>query len=198
MRQLQQAGIYVIPGLASPSEIIFKTKSWDYILQNRFIQVLESLHKFENVIGYFLVGSPDTLPFVKAAVRELKTHIRQRGIRNIPIGYIGADRGTASIGDYLSCGEPNTIIDFYGIIPVPACSNSSEKVPFFQNMAARYLDYPIPTFLFNYTCTSSKIEELFSETQVLYGNNVTPIISGGLTGFFYQSRMWERTNPGES
>jgi 1,3-beta-glucanosyltransferase GAS1 len=200
MEKLQAAGIYVLFGLTSTTPAEATMNSWNYIQQNNFTRLLDNLRHFENVMGFFFPPSdsskPQSLPFVRAAAREMKSYIKNKGYRSIPIGYMGTDHGSKATSVFLNCGEQISAIDFYGIIPHPSCSDVSSAQPFLEHLASQYSSYSVPTFLFKFICPASDPQEHYRDLQYLYGNNVSRVFSGGVAAFFLESRVEGVPEPG--
>jgi hypothetical protein len=200
MEKLQAAGIYVLFGLTSTTPAEGTMGSWGYIQQNNFTRLLDNLRHFENVLGFFFPPSdrsnPQSLPFVRAAAREMKSYIKSKGYRSIPVGYIGTDDGSKATSEFLNCGDQGSAIDFYGIIPYPSCSDVSSAQTFLENLASQYSSYSRPTFLFKFVCPASDPKEHYRDMQYLYGNNVSRVFSGGVGAFFLESRVEGTPEPG--
>ncbi|KAI9878038.1 MAG: 1,3-beta-glucanosyltransferase gas1, partial [Watsoniomyces obsoletus] len=84
MQALQAAGIYVIADLSSPgTSIIRDAPTWNDDLYARYTSVVDTLSVYPNTLGFFAGNevsnnntNTDASAFVKAAVRDMKTYIR--------------------------------------------------------------------------------------------------------------------------
>ena len=162
MAQLASADIYVISDLGEPgTSIESNNPEWDVTLYQRYTGVVDALSKYRNVIGFFAgnenVSSDNqtaAAAFVKAAVRDTKTYIKNQNYRStLGVGYATADVPSRNY----------------------ASSSYGERVQFFS-------DYPVPVFFAEYGCIeglSSPTSRPFTEVEVLYGN-MTDVFSGGI------------------
>ena len=94
MRLLQDNGIYIFADLSQPRvSITVDTPTWDDTLYSRYISVVDAIQNYTNVIGFFAGNEVPNSPsntgaavFVRAAVRDVKAYIKQKGYRNIGVG----------------------------------------------------------------------------------------------------------------
>ncbi|PMD52703.1 glycoside hydrolase family 72 protein [Hyaloscypha bicolor E] len=98
MSAFEDAGIYVMVGLASPLTGINRTSpAWTTSQLSSFSAVMDNFASFDNTLGFF-VGNEvvndmtvsDVAPYVKAAALDLKSYRDSKGYRQIPVGYSGA------------------------------------------------------------------------------------------------------------
>jgi hypothetical protein len=86
--------------------------------------------------------------FVKAAVRDTKSYISQRGYRKIPVGYAADDdadlRGI--ITQYFDCGTDAERVDFWGLNIYEWCGQSSFKVSGYADRTKEFEPFNIPAF----------------------------------------------------
>ena len=95
MDTLAKAGIYVILDVNTPHSSITRSDAscsynTDY-LQEVFASIVE-FAQFDNTLGFFAGNevindgpSLEAAPYVKAVVRDMKTFIKNRGFRTIPL-----------------------------------------------------------------------------------------------------------------
>lgn len=117
MNALANAGIYVLAGLGLP-DLSVDTGSllWNQTIFDRFTGVIDSIARFSNTLGFFVTEAADFfdtrnegIPFIKAAVRDVKAYIDQRQYRRIPIGWYHSIEASNQT-DYMVCDD--TKIDF--------------------------------------------------------------------------------------
>ena len=88
MELLQDHGIYVISDLGNPSISINRADpQWNTELFDHYQQVVDGLSKYSNVLGFFAgnevsnnQSNTGASAYVKAAVRDTKAYIKQKGL----------------------------------------------------------------------------------------------------------------------
>lgn len=200
---LQDAGIYLIADLGQPSLSINRdTPEWDETLYARYTSVVDSLHNYTNVLGFFAgnevsnnATNTGASAFVKAAVRDTKAYIKRNNYRTIGVGYATNDDPDirAKLPDYLNCGPADSSIDFWGYNIYSWCGDSSYKASGYDTRTEEFSNYSVPVFFAEYGCNQPEPRK-FSEVQALYGNQMTPVWSGGIVYMYFQ----EANNYGET
>lgn len=195
MNALNDAGIYVIADLSAPRDSIDRSSpSWDLELYNQYTSVVDLFSNFTNVLGFFAGNevtnnftNTDASAFVKAAVRDMKTYIKDKGYRTIPVGYSSNDDADTrvSIADYFACGDDDVKADFYGINMYEWCGNSSFKTSGYSDRTAEFKNLSIPVFFSEYGCNEVRPRE-FTEVQALYGDDMTDVWSGGIVYMYFE------------
>ena len=161
MAELAAAGIYVVTGLGGgkSANINGSDPSWDYDLYQRYTAVIDSFQNYTNVLGFFagneVALTTDTtaaMAFAKAAVRDTKAYIRQKGYRDIPVGYATSNSLEIRIqlADYLNCGDANDTADFQGLNVYSWCGNATLESSGYTDLIAEYQNYSVPVFLSEY------------------------------------------------
>lgn len=199
MEQLASADIYIMADLGEPSTSIRSNDpEWDVSLYRRYTSVIDTLSKYNNVIGFFAgnenVSSGNqtsAAAFVKAAVRDCKGYIQSQGYRNtLGVGYATADVPARNeLAAYFAC-EPgssgnSTQIDFWGYNVYSWCGNSSYTDSQYDDRVEFFSEYPVPVFFAEYGCivgledVGGPTHRPFTEVPVLYGN-MTEVFSGGI------------------
>jgi hypothetical protein len=91
---------------------------------NQFIVTIDNLRQYPNVLAFNVgnevvtgVNNTDTLPFIKAAARDIKSYLRSVSSSAL-VGYTSTDGDENSWRDatanYLTCDSDATSIDLYG------------------------------------------------------------------------------------
>ena len=196
MTLLANAGIYVLVDLVAPGYTISTTNPvWNDVLYNRYASVIDAMQNYTNMLGFIVgddvasgVGSKDSGPYIKAAVRDMKAYIREKNYRSIPVGYVNsvlqgsnaqASDASMSIWNYLNCGDQNDAIDFWGANIVAWCKDSTFTDSGYNDVTTKLKNYSIPTFLAAYGC-SIPLQRDFSEIHLLYSFLMTPTWTGGI------------------
>lgn len=184
MNELANAGIYVLIDLMAPGFTISTTNPvWNGVLYDQYTSVVDAMHSYSNLLGFviadgvaFDTGSNASAPYVKAAVRDVKAHIRRKNYRPIPVGYVGY-----VVSSYLNCGNQSDSIDFWGVtmpINFPMSDNDARFLPF---------NYSVPMFIAAYGWLPSTVDltkavfvsHPFSDIPILFGA-MSSVWSGGL------------------
>ncbi|KAH3679854.1 hypothetical protein WICMUC_000597 [Wickerhamomyces mucosus] len=190
-----KAGIYVISDLSEPdTSISRKDPSWDVEIFERYIKVVDSLNKYDNLLGFFAGNevtndktNTDASPFVKASIRDIKNHIQEQGYRKIPVGYSTNDDSETrkNLADYFACEPDNSTADFYGINMYEWCGYSTYWASGYRERTNEFKDYPIPVFFSEFGC-NTKRPRPFTEVEALYGEWMTDIWSGGIAYMYFE------------
>ncbi|KAI9680750.1 MAG: 1,3-beta-glucanosyltransferase gas1 [Caeruleum heppii] len=195
MQLLEDAGIYVISDLSEPNlSIVRDSPVWNSELYDRYIAVVDVLSKYSNVIGFFAgnevsnaANNTAASPFVKAAVRDIKAYIRQRNYRPMGVGYATSDDEQIrdNIADFFNCGPQEEAIDFYGYNVYSWCGDSNYQESGFKDRTEDFATYSVPVFFAEYGCNQPSPRE-FSEVGTLYGDEMSPVWSGGIVYMYHQ------------
>ncbi|SCW02130.1 LAFE_0E14840g1_1 [Lachancea fermentati] len=195
MTALADAGIYVIADLSEPSLSINRdSPSWDLDLYNRYTEVVDALHNYTNVLGFFAgnevsnnASNTDASPFVKAAIRDVKKYISDKGYRSIPVGYSTNDDEDTRVpmADYFACGDQDVKADFYGINMYEWCGSSSFTASGYADRTKEFSNLSIPAFFSEYGCNEVQPRK-FEEVSALYSDNMTSVWSGGIVYMYFE------------
>ncbi|KAK2738560.1 1,3-beta-glucanosyltransferase gas1 [Myotisia sp. PD_48] len=195
MELLDKAGIYVVADLSEPeTSIIRSDPKWNDDLYERYTTVVDELAKYSNVIGFFAgnevsnnLTNTDASAFVKAAVRDTKAYIKKKNYRPLGVGY--ATNDDADIRDdmtnYFNCGNREETIDFWGYNIYSWCGDSSYTKSGFDKVVKDFSDFNVPVFFAEYGCNIVR-PRMFTEVQAIYGDKMTPVISGGIVYMYFQ------------
>ena len=190
------AGIYMILDVNSPlpDQSLDRgapgsSYSSDYM--KRVFAVVEAFKNFPNTLGFFSGNEvineqsvPQVPNYIRAVTRDLKDYISKQVNRAIPVGYSAADVRDI-LGDtwaYLSCNvpdSPTSKIDFFGLNSYSWCGDSSFTTSGYNILIAQFSNTTIPVFFSEYGC-NKVTPRTFTEVPVLYGDQMTPVMSGGL------------------
>ncbi|EPS39167.1 hypothetical protein H072_7037 [Dactylellina haptotyla CBS 200.50] len=195
MKMLVAAGIYVVADLSEPGLSINRDAPvWDHHLYERYTAVIDELQQYDNVMGFF-AGNEVTnnktntgaSPFVKAAVRDMKAYIKEKGYRQIPVGYATNDDETIrnQMADYFDCGPSESAVDFWGYNIYSWCGQSSLQISGWDKRTEEYKDYNIPVFFAEYGCNEVQPRR-FTEVSALYGSVMSPVFSGGIVYMYFE------------
>jgi hypothetical protein len=193
MKKLQGAGIYVIVNIELQSQqgINFTTPTWDTSLYNGFTKTIDSLAPFSNVLGFVVGDMRRTVAIssgnysmlgytvVKAAARDLKSYIKSRHYRQIPVGSLIHTTNAIMAVNYLTCGNSTAdTIDFIGLWKEGSWCTATTKGAFTDVITntSLYQASGIPIFISDYGCTLTR-PRTFEETEVLYGPLMSNVVS---------------------
>jgi len=195
MQALNDAGIYLIADLSIPSVSINRNSpSWDVTLYDRYKKVVDEFQNYTNVLGFFAGNevsnewnNTDASAFVKAAIRDTKAYIKDKGYRSIPVGYSSNDDSVTRLdmADYFACGDSDERADFYGINMYEWCGKSSFQLSGYKQRTEDFKNYTIPLFMSEYGC-NEVTPRVFTEIAALFSDEMTDVWSGGIVYMYYQ------------
>lgn len=196
MNALANAGIYVIADLSAPGQSIIRdSPTWSDDLYARYASVIDAMAGYSNTLGFFAGNevtnndtNTDASAFVKAAVRDMKAYIKQKNYRSIGVGYATSDDAGIRqlVAAYFDCGSDRSqAIDFWGYNIYSWCGNSSYTESGYDQRTAEFQNYNVPVFFAEYGCNEVKPRQ-FSEVQALYGDQMSPVWSGGIVYMYFQ------------
>lgn len=195
MQMLQDAGIYVVADLSEPNTSINRDDpKWDVELYARYMAVVDVLAPWSNTLGFFAgnevsnqQSNTNASAFVKAAVRDTKSYIKQKGYRPMGVGYATNDDADIrdDMADYFNCKSRDESIDFWGYNIYSWCGDSSYKESGYDKVVAEFSTYSVPVFFAEYGCNEVR-PRIFTEVKALYGPQMTPVVSGGIVYMYFQ------------
>lgn len=195
MEMMADAGIYVIADLASPTEsIITNNPSWTLDLYDRYRSVIDEMSQYDNMLGYFAGNevitnstTSDAAPFIKAAVRDVKSYISSHHYRQIPVGYSANDDAATRVAsaEYFACGESSISADFYGINMYEWCGDSSFRSSGYEQRTREFSKMPVPVFFSEYGCNKIRPRK-FTEVGTLFSGLMSDTWAGGIVYMYFE------------
>jgi hypothetical protein len=199
MKMLDDAGIYVVSDLSEPLLSVNRDDpKWDVDLLKRYTDVIDSLAKYSNVIGFFagneVTNNATNTPasaYVKAAVRDTKAYIaKNHPERWLGVGYAANDDPDIrdEIAHYFNCGNQTEAIDFWGYNIYSWCGESSLEKSGYSKQIEFFKNYNVPVFFAEYGCNvpDGAAARIWQETTALYEKEMTEVFSGGIIYMYFQ------------
>lgn len=190
MKIFADAGIYLFLDLETPyTTVISDAPTWTVSQYAEFAANVDAFAGYANTAGFFIGNEnidkynvSSAAPFVKAAARDMRSYIKAKGYRAIPVGYAGADVADLQIqlAEYLACGAASDGIDFYGINIYRWCGQSSYTESGYDVLEAQYKNLSRPVFFSEFGCNIPLGQtRTFGEIPSLYGI-MSDTFSGGI------------------
>ncbi|KAK1708619.1 glycolipid anchored surface protein [Colletotrichum lupini] len=198
MKLLSDAGIYVVSDLGEPKLSINRDNAqWNTELLDRYTAVIDALAKYDNTIGFFAGNevsnnktNTEASAFVKAAVRDSKKHIKDKGYRWMGVGYAANDDADirTNSAHYFNCGDQETAIDFWGYNIYSWCGKNTLAGAGYTTQIDFFKNYSVPVFFAEYGCNipDGADGRIFQETTALYEKEMTDVFSGGIVYMYHQ------------
>ncbi|OQE38411.1 hypothetical protein PENCOP_c008G00490 [Penicillium coprophilum] len=190
MNALAEAGIYLVLDVNTPKYSINRDEpemSYNDVYLQYIFATMEKFAKYDNTLAFFSGNevvddgpSSAAAPYVKAVTRDMRTFLRSRKLRKVPVGYSAADVNTnrLEMAEYMNCGSDDERSDFFAFNDYSWCDPSSFTTSGWDQKVKNFTGYGLPLFLSEYGCNTNTRE--FNEVKALYSEKMTPVYSGGL------------------
>ena len=190
MKVLDNAGIYALIDLDTFDTYINPNNpSWNQTQVDRYTEVMDAFHTYDNVLGFFVGNEIITTnnqsaaaPFIKAAARDMKAYRDRKGYRQVPIGYSAADIAELRpmLQDYLTCGGNFAeSVDFFALNSYEWCDPSTYSTSGYSNLQSQARNFPVPIF-FSETGCNVPGPRLFEDQAAIFGPEMVNDWSGAI------------------
>jgi hypothetical protein len=190
MNALAEAGIYLVLDVNTPKYSLNRAEpemSYNDVYLQYIFATMEKFARYDNTLAFFSGNevindgpSSKAAPYVKAVTRDMRTFLRARKLREVPVGYSAADVDTnrLEMAEYMNCGTDDERSDFFAFNDYSWCDPSSFTTSGWDQKVKNFTGYGLPLFLSEYGCNTNKRE--WQEVKALYSTKMTPVYSGGL------------------
>ncbi|KAJ5464198.1 hypothetical protein N7475_007333 [Penicillium sp. IBT 31633x] len=190
MNALAEAGIYLVLDVNTPKYSLNRAEpeiSYNDVYLQYIFATMEKFAKYDNTLAFFSGNevindgpSSKAAPYVKAVTRDMRTFLRARKLREVPVGYSAADVNTnrLEMAEYMNCGTDDERSDFFAFNDYSWCDPSSFTTSGWDEKVKNFTGYGLPLFLSEYGCNTNTRE--FNEVSALYSEKMTGVYSGGL------------------
>ncbi len=122
------------------------------------------------------------MPYIKAAVRDIKAFRNSRGYRAIPIAYTATDIAAYRnlTANYLACGSSDDTIDVFGLNIYSWCGNSSYYLSGYDTLYTQFQQLNIPSAFSETGCKPDSGHRDFSEVATMLGPVFQALFSGAV------------------
>ncbi|CAG8898769.1 unnamed protein product [Penicillium egyptiacum] len=190
MNALAEAGIYLVLDVNTPKYSLNRAEpemSYNDVYLQYIFATMEKFAKYDNTLAFFSGNevindgpSSKAAPYVKAVTRDMRTFLRARKLREVPVGYSAADVDTnrLEMAEYMNCGTDDERSDFFAFNDYSWCDPSSFTTSGWDKKVENFTGYGLPLFLSEYGCNTNTRQ--WQEVKALYSDKMTPVYSGGL------------------
>ncbi|TFK21152.1 hypothetical protein FA15DRAFT_718037 [Coprinopsis marcescibilis] len=219
MEMFSEANIYVILDLSIPrtGSIVDGTTPWSTSIMDMYFSTIDAFEKYDNILAYNVGDSTvdyknyttfEAVPYLKAAVWDIKTHLRAINSTKL-VGYAAkainftnfrvpgvyeflthtAPDRQRDLADYLSCGDEPNAIDLYGLNDYSWCpmyGNTMTKSRY-EEIFAQFSSYNRPIYFSEFGCVydgDRRYPRVWDEVDALF-TNMTLIMSGGIAFSYF-------------
>jgi len=160
------------------------------------LEVIEQTSMFPNILGYPVwAGALNVNAAVKfctvvrAAVRDCKEYLRDRELRQVPVGVCVPDLAhlRKPSQQFYTAGSPDDRADFFAFNCFSwAGDHSSFMISGYESLVRTLGDVPVPMFFSEYG-TAMIQPRSFTEVDCLYSPDMTGVFSGGVVYTYMRS-----------
>ena len=156
MNALADAGIYLALDVNTPKYSLNRAepqKSYNEVYLQSLFATIDKFANYDNTLLFFSgneVINDDTTttcaPYVKAVTRDMKSYIKSRGYRSIPVGYSAADvdSNRFEMAEYMNCGDDAVRSDFFAFNDYSWCDPSSFTTSGWDQKVEKFSNYSLP------------------------------------------------------
>lgn len=197
MQALADAGIYLVLDVNTPKYSLNRADphaSYNDVYLQYIFATVQMFAQYDNTLAFFSGNevinngpSSQAAPYVKAVTRDIRSYLRARNLRQVPVGYSAADIDTnrLEMAEYMNCGTPDERSDFFAFNDYSWCDPSSFQISGWDQKVKNFTGYGIPLFLSEYGCNTNTRK--FQEVSALYSTKMTGVYSGGLVYEYSQA-----------
>jgi len=190
MKLLADAGIYLVLDVNTPLYSLRRDKpliSYNSAYLQNIFATIDAFSGYSNTLAYFsgneVINDDKTTgaaPYVKAVTRDMRSYLKERGHRQIPVGYSAADVSESRIemAHYMNCGTDDERSDFFAFNDYSWCDPSTFTTSGWDQKVKNFTGYGLPIFLSEFGCITNTRE--WNEIASLYSKDMTSVYSGGL------------------
>ncbi|KAF3920147.1 hypothetical protein AA313_de0203506 [Arthrobotrys entomopaga] len=193
MKAFEDIGVYAFIDLDTFSTYIEQDgpPHWNQSQLTEYTKVLDNFAGYPNLGGVFVGNEIITrsngsfaAPYIKAAVRDIKAHMKDKKYsRIIPTGYSAADIAELrpNLQNYLACGTDDSVnIDFFGLNAYEWCGEATDfHVSGYDMLFKNATDYPVPIF-FSETGCNVPAPRTFKDQFSILGPDMDTAWSGAI------------------
>lgn len=156
MKLLSDNGIYLVLDLNLPKYSINRADpepSYNAVYLQNIFATIDAFAKYNNTLAFFsgneVIDTADNswvAPWVKAVTRDIRTYIRSRGYRSIPVGYSAADvnANRLEMAQYMNCGPDDERSDFFAFNDYSWCDPSTFTTSGWDQKVKNFTGYGLP------------------------------------------------------
>ena len=204
MNLLADAGIYVLVALfedvQKPDDKIDKgayldtTPYYTVQLLKPALNVVDAMADYSNLLGFVVAiesinrpGLSKLAEVYRAAVRDIKFWLLERGGRSPPVGVSINDIAMIKrpMLEYFTAGTRSERVDFFAMDNWGWCYKSSFQISGWKSTVEAYGKYPVPMYLSAFGASAGK-RRLWEEIGCLFSPDMTGVFSGGCAYTFIQ------------
>ncbi|CAN3358904.1 1,3-beta-glucanosyltransferase Pga4p [Diutina catenulata] len=195
MKALADAGIYVIVDVNTPKQSISRDHQAECSYNTAYLEqvfaTMIEMERFDNTLGFFAANevinddsSTAAALYVKAVVRDMKTFLKNRKMRQVPVGYSAADveENRLESANYFNCGDDEMArVDMFGFNDYSWCNDASFESSGYKDKVKQFGKYSLPLFFSEYGCNKGRPKARpFTEVEAIFSTKMSSVFSGGL------------------
>lgn len=214
MQAFADVGIYVLASFYTPKSFLVEFDPvWDTTLYRQYTAGIDMLSKWNNSLGFAMRFDDETdgtdltafyISYVKRITKDLKSYIKQKNYRKIPVGYRLAafwpnedDALDTRRLNYLSCGvEDGESSDFLAL-ELQDCPHEKDV----EHIGRLYAQSGMPVWAERLRCgnnTDTKDPPSYKDLEKVFSPNIAEVLVGGIALEFKYDTAKRKHHPPSS